>query len=178
MKVTETNLDGCMIIEPKIFGDDRGFFLETYQLDRYKDEAGINFNFVQDNYSRSEKNVLRGLHFQIEKPQGKLVRVVKGEVLDVAVDLRKDSKSFGDWIMVNLNENNKKQLWVPPGMAHGFLVISDYADFEYKCTDYYYPEDEGCIIWNDTTLNISWDIKNPILSDKDSQGITFKDYTK
>ena len=120
MKVTETNLDGCMIIEPKIFGDDRGFFLETYQLDRYKDEAGINFNFVQDNYSRSEKNVLRGLHFQIEKPQGKLVRVVKGEVLDVAVDLRKDSKSFGDWIMVNLNENNKKQLWVPPGMAHGF----------------------------------------------------------
>tara|TARA_B100001057_G_C22818272_1_gene938354 strand:+ start:1294 stop:1830 length:537 start_codon:yes stop_codon:yes gene_type:complete len=178
MKVTETNLLDCKIIEPEIFGDDRGFFLETFQLNRYRDIAGIELNFVQDNYSRSEKNVLRGLHFQIKKPQGKLVRVVKGEVLDVAVDLRKDSKSFGNWTMAILNEDNKKQLWIPPGMAHGFLVLSDFADFEYKCTDYYHPEDEGCIIWNDSTLNIDWNISHPILSNKDSQGLSFNDFLK
>ena len=178
MNVIETNVIGCKIIEPKIFGDDRGFFLETFQTKRYKKDLGIEFNFVQDNYSRSSKDVLRGLHFQISKPQGKLVRVVRGSVLDVAVDIRKESKSFGMWTSVELSGENKKQLWIPPGLAHGFLVLSEHADFEYKCTDYYDPEDEGCIIWNDPTLNISWDIKNPIISEKDSQGLFFNDFLK
>tara|TARA_B100001057_G_C22580202_1_gene844752 strand:+ start:36 stop:566 length:531 start_codon:yes stop_codon:yes gene_type:complete len=168
MKVIKTILDGCIIIEPKVFKDDRGFFLETFQLSRYKNDIGINENFVQDNYSRSFKGVLRGLHFQKLKPQGKLVRVVKGEVFDVAVDIRKDSISYGKWVSVILSEDNKKQLWVPPGLAHGFVVLSDFADFEYKCTDYYDPSDEESILWNDPDLNIHWPINNPNLSDKDA----------
>lgn len=168
MKVVETKLQDCVIIEPEVSGDDRGFFLETYQLTRYADLAGIRLPFVQDNYSRSLKNVLRGLHFQITKPQGKLVRVVRGEVYDVAVDLRKCSSTFGQWEAVVLSEQNQKQFWVPPGFAHGFLVLSDSADFEYKCTDYYDPADQESILWSDPILNISWPINNPILSEKDA----------
>ena len=145
-----------MIIEPKVFGDERGFFLETFQADRYREQAGIDLTFVQDNHSRSQKGVLRGLHFQKTKPQGKLVRVVRGEVFDVAVDIRKGSPSFGQWEGVVLSEENKRQFWVPPGFAHGFLVLSDVADFEYKCTDYYDPSDEGSLAWNDTVLAIKW----------------------
>ena len=168
MNVIETQLRHCVIIEPTIFGDERGFFLETFQASRYADLAGINLPFVQDNYSRSSKGVLRGLHFQKTKPQGKLVRVVRGEVYDVAVDMRKSSATFGRWEGVVLSEYNKKQLWVPPGFAHGFVVISDIADFEYKCTDFYDPSDEGSIIWNDPDLNIPWPIDNPRLSEKDA----------
>ena len=169
MKVVNTPLEGCLIIEPDVFGDDRGFFLETYQSDRYKKDAGIDFNFVQDNHSRSSFGILRGLHFQKTKPQGKLVRVVTGEVFDVVVDIRKKSKTFGKWTGITINDSNKKQLWVPPGFAHGFQVLSEYADFEYKCTDYYDPDDEGIIHWNDPTLNISWPINDPVVSKKDSQ---------
>lgn len=168
MKVIKTSLDGCVIIEPDVFCDERGFFLETYQKERYKNEAGINVDFVQDNFSRSYKNVLRGLHFQKNKPQGKLVRVVRGKVLDVAVDIRKDSNTFGEWVSVELSSDNKKQLWVPPGFAHGFLVISDTADFAYKCSDFYDSSDEGTIIWNDPQININWPISDPSLSDKDA----------
>ncbi|MDC6449529.1 dTDP-4-dehydrorhamnose 3,5-epimerase [Pseudomonadales bacterium] len=171
MNVIETQLRDCVIIEPTIFGDERGFFLETFQASRYADLAGINLPFVQDNYSRSSKGVLRGLHFQKTKPQGKLVRVVRGEVYDVAVDIRKSSATFGRWEGVVLSEYNKKQLWVPPGFAHGFVVISDIADFEYKCTDFYDPSDEGSIIWNDPYLNIVWPVQEPILSGKDSSAL-------
>jgi len=167
MKISHSELKGCVIIEPRVFGDDRGFFLETFQAIRYDQEAGIDMPFVQDNHSRSAKGVLRGLHFQKTKPQGKLVRVVCGEVYDVAVDIRKGSTTFGKWVGVILSENNKKQFWVPPGFAHGFVVLSDFADFEYKCTDYYDPSDEGCILWSDPDLDISWPIANPTLSTKD-----------
>ena len=169
MNVIKTKLDGCVIIEPKVFGDERGFFLETFQADRYASEAGITLPFVQDNHSRSSKNVLRGLHFQKTKPQGKLVRVVRGHVYDVAVDTRKGSPTYGQWEGLILSEENKTQLWVPPGFAHGFVVLSDTADFEYKCTDYYDPSDEGSILWNDSDLNIPWPIDNPILSNKDAR---------
>ena len=167
MKVSHSNLEGCVIIEPHVFGDERGFFLETFQTVRYQQEAGIDLAFVQDNHSRSARGVLRGLHFQKTKPQGKLVRVVRGEVYDVAVDIRKGSATFGEWEGVILSEDNKKQLWVPPGFAHGFVVLSATADFEYKCTDYYDPSDEGCILWSDPDLNIPWPIANPVLSTKD-----------
>ena len=167
MKISHSKLKGCVIIEPRVFGDDRGFFLETFQAARYKQEAGIDLPFVQDNHSRSARGVLRGLHFQKTKPQGKLVRVVRGEVYDVAVDIRKGSATFGEWEGVILSEDNKKQFWVPPGFAHGFVVLSDTADFEYKCTDYYDPSDEGSILWSDPDLNIPWPIANPALSTKD-----------
>ena len=167
MKISHSKLKGCVIIEPRVFGDDRGFFLETFQAVRYKREAGIDLPFVQDNHSRSARGVLRGLHFQKTKPQGKLVRVVSGEVYDVAVDIRKGSATFGEWEGVILSEDNKKQFWVPPGFAHGFVVLSDTADFEYKCTDYYDPSDEGSILWSDPDLDISWPIANPALSTKD-----------
>ena len=167
MIVTKTKLDGCVIIEPKVFGDERGFFLETFQAERYASLAGISSPFVQDNHSRSSKGILRGLHFQKTKPQGKLVRVVRGEVYDVAVDIREGSATFGEWEGVILSEDNKKQFWVPPGFAHGFVVLSDTADFEYKCTDYYDPSDEGSILWSDPDLNIPWPIANPVLSTKD-----------
>ncbi len=173
MNVIQTKLKDCVIIEPKVFGDHRGFFLETFQADRYREMAGISLPFVQDNHSRSAKGVLRGLHFQKTKPQGKLVRVVSGEVYDVAVDIRTDSPSFGQWEGVILSEENKRQFWVPPGFAHGFVVLSDTADFEYKCTDYYDPNDEGSLIWNDPAMAITWPLENPTLSDKDSVAPTF-----
>ena len=167
MNVIKTKLKDCIIIEPKVFGDERGFFLETFQADRYADLAGITLNFVQDNHSRSSKGVLRGLHFQKTKPQGKLVRVVKGEVYDVAVDIRQGSPTFGQWDAVILSGENKTQFWVPPGFAHGFVVLSETADFEYKCTDYYDPSDEGSLLWSDPVLNIPWPVDNPQLSEKD-----------
>ena len=168
MNIIQTKLANCVIIEPKVYGDDRGFFLETFQAERYA-TAGITLPFVQDNHSRSSKGVLRGLHFQKTKPQGKLVRVVRGKVYDVAVDIRLGSPTYGRWEAVVLSEDNKKQFWVPPGFAHGFVVISDSADFEYKCTDYYDPSDEGSLLWSDPDLNIPWPIDNPILSEKDAQ---------
>jgi dTDP-4-dehydrorhamnose 3,5-epimerase len=167
MNVGKTKLNDCVIIEPKVFGDERGFFLETFQAERYSELAGINLPFVQDNHSRSSKAVLRGLHYQKTKPQGKLVRVVRGEVYDVALDIRKGSPTFGEWEGVILSEDNKKQFWVPPGFAHGFVVLSGTADFEYKCTDYYDPSDECSILWSDPDLNIPWPIANPVLSTKD-----------
>ena len=168
MKIINTKLKDCVIIEPKVFSDVRGFFLEIFHAERYAHQAGINSPFVQDNHSRSSRGVLRGLHFQKTKPQGKLVRVVRGEVYDVALDIRKGSPTFGQWEGVILSEENKRQFWVPPGFAHGFLVRSDTADFEYKCTDYYDPTDEGGILWNDPDLEIPWPVADPILSDKDA----------
>ena len=168
MKVIETSIRGCVIIEPTVFGDERGFFLETFHAARYAESAGINLPFVQDNHSRSSKGVLRGLHFQKTKPQGKLVRVVRGEVYDVAVDIRANSKTFGKWEAVILSEHNKLQFWVPPGFAHGFVVLSDIADFEYKCTDFYDSTDEGSILWSDPDLGIQWPVQNPIVSAKDA----------
>jgi dTDP-4-dehydrorhamnose 3,5-epimerase len=175
VKVLQTKLAGCVIIEPKVFGDERGFFLETFQAYRYTEKAGINLPFVQDNYSRSSKGVLRGLHFQRKKPQGKLVRVVRGSVFDVAIDIRRNSETLGKWEAVVLSEENKRQFWVPPGFAHGFLVLTDEADFEYKCTDYYDPTDEGSIIWNDPDINIKWPEGISIkLSEKDAKAQSFK----
>lgn len=174
MEVITTDIPDVKIIKPKVFGDERGFFLETFALKLYQQTLEINeLNFVQDNHSRSQKGVLRGLHFQTENPQGKLVRVVRGEVYDVAVDIRKSSPTYSKWVGVNLSEENKKQFWIPPGFAHGFLVLSDVADFEYKCTNYYDPKSEKCLLWNDPTVNIDWPITNPILSDKDRRGKTF-----
>jgi dTDP-4-dehydrorhamnose 3,5-epimerase len=178
VNVIDTNITEVKIIEPKVFGDDRGFFLETFHAARYAEQAGIDLPFVQDNHSRSTKGVLRGLHFQKTKPQGKLVRVVSGEVYDVAVDIRRDSPTFGQWAGVILSEQNKRQFWVPPGFAHGFVVLSDTADFEYKCTDYYDPADEGGIRWDDPDLAIDWPITNPSLSDKDATAGSFKDLVK
>ena len=178
MNVVKTKLDDCVIIEPKVFGDERGFFLETFQSERYAELAGITLPFVQDNHSRSSKAVLRGLHYQKTKPQGKLVRVVRGEVYDVALDIREGSATFGEWEGVVLSEDNKKQFWVPPGFAHGFLVLSDMADFEYKCTDYYDPSDEGSVLWNDPDLDIPWPIANPILSNKDASAYRLVDITR
>jgi dTDP-4-dehydrorhamnose 3,5-epimerase len=178
MNVVKTKLHDCVIIEPKVFGDERGFFLETFQAERYADLAGIALPFVQDNHSRSSKAVLRGLHFQKTKPQGKLVRVVRGKVYDVAVDLRQDSPTFGQWEAVILSEENKRQFWVPPGFAHGFVVLSDTADFEYKCTNYYSPSDEGSILWNDPDLDIPWPIDSPKLSDKDASAEKLVDFKR
>ena len=172
MQVTETEIPDVKIVKPKVFGDERGFFLETFEQKRYQQMLDINFNFVQDNHSRSQKGVLRGLHFQKQNPQGKLVRVVRGQVYDVVVDIRKDSKTFGKWVSIILSEENKTQLWIPPGLAHGFVVLSDIADFEYKCTNYYDPKSEESLLWNDPTVNIDWPITNPILSIKDKQGKT------
>ena len=167
MNVTETQLAGVLIIEPKVFGDARGFFKETFQAERYR-EAGIEYTFVQDNYSRSQKGVLRGLHFQITKPQGKLVSCPKGAVFDVAVDIDPNSITYGQYVGVELSEENHKQLWIPPGYAHGFCVLSETADFQYKCTDYYDPSDEGGVIWNDPDVAIEWPITHPSLSSKDA----------
>ena len=174
MKVIETKLPGVLIIEPKVFGDSRGFFKETFQAQRYRD-AGIDYDFVQDNHSRSQKGVLRGLHFQISKPQGKLVSCSKGAVFDVAVDIDTESNTYGQYVGVELSEENNKQLWVPPGYAHGFCVLSETADFQYKCTDYYDPSDEGGLIWNDPDVAIEWPIDQPLLSDKDVKLPILKD---
>lgn len=178
MKVTDTEVIGVKLVEPKVFGDERGFFLETFQQDRYREMLDIDLDFVQDNHSRSSRNVLRGLHFQTSKPQGKLVRVVRGEVFDVVVDIRPESSTFGKWVGVHLSESNKNQLWVPPGLAHGFVVISEFADFEYKCTDYYDPKNEGCLIWNDPEIGIEWPVETPLLSEKDAKGKLFGELFK
>lgn len=166
MNVIQTQLPGVLIIEPKVFGDERGFFVECYQEPRYRD-AGIELPFVQDNHSRSQYGVLRGLHFQRNRPQGKLVRVTRGAVYDVAVDINPESPTCGEFVGVELTAENHLQLWIPPGYAHGFCVLSDVADFQYKCTDLYYPEEEGGLIWNDPDVNIPWPIETPKLSDKD-----------
>lgn len=172
MNIIKTKLNDCLIIEPKVFGDERGFFLESFHQQRYEQQTGIRQSFVQDNHSRSAYGVLRGLHFQRTRPQGKLVRVVRGEVFDVAVDIRPQSPTFGQWEAVILSEENKRQFWVPPGFAHGFQVLSDFADFEYKCTDYYAPEDEASLAWNDPQLGIDWPILQPLLSAKDAKAFT------
>jgi len=166
MKVIQTQLPGVLIIEPKVFGDERGFFVECYQEPRYRD-AGIELPFVQDNHSRSQYGVLRGLHFQRNRPQGKLVRVTRGAVYDVAVDINPESPTCGEFVGVELTADNHLQLWIPPGYAHGFCVLSDIADFQYKCTDLYYPEEEGGLIWNDPDVNIPWPVETPKLSEKD-----------
>ncbi|MCC4226133.1 dTDP-4-dehydrorhamnose 3,5-epimerase [Vibrio campbellii] len=178
MEITKTKLEGCIVIKPKVFGDERGYFLESFHEERYKIEAGIKETFVQDNRSSSLKNVLRGLHFQKEKPQGKLVTVTRGRVFDVAVDLRPESRTFGKYESILLSEDNKLQFYIPPGFAHGFVVLSDNAEFQYKCTEFYDPQDEGGIIWNDPDININWPITNPILSDKDMHQPLFKEIYK
>ncbi len=178
MKVIKTDIEEVVIIEPKLFGDERGFFMESFNSVRYQNEVGIKQKFVQDNHSRSSKGVLRGLHFQKDKPQGKLVRVISGEVFDVAVDIRSGSKTYGKWVGVTLSAENNSQLWIPPGFAHGFLTMSETADFEYKCTDYYDPTDEGCLIWNDEAVNIAWPLDNPTLSEKDQRGLNLEDLPK
>lgn len=175
MKATKTNLKECLIIEPDAFEDSRGFFLECFNIKKYSD-IGITCDFVQDNHSFSKNNVLRGLHYQHNIPQGKLVRVSSGEVYDVAVDVRKGSNTFGQYASVVLSSKNKKQFWIPPGFAHGFLVLSEYADFEYKCSEFYSPENEVTIRWDDPTININWPCKNPILSEKDLSGISLSDF--
>lgn len=175
MQVTDTKIDGVKIIQPKVFGDARGFFLETFEKRRYQEMLDIDLDFVQDNHSRSSRGVLRGLHFQKMNPQGKLVRVVRGEVFDVVVDIRPDSPTYGAWEGVNLSEENKIQFWIPPGLAHGFVVLSDTADFEYKCTDYYNPAHEGCLLWNDPEVGVEWPIANPLLSEKDKLGKLLKE---
>ena len=175
MKVTESGIKGVYTIEPDVYKDDRGFFMETFHIERYRKLIGINFDFVQDNISRSSKNVLRGMHFQRNYPQGKIVKASRGEILDVIVDLRKDSPTYGTWESFKLSEQNKLQVWIPPGLAHGFLVMSDSADFEYKCTEYYHPEDEHCLMWNDPEVAIDWPINDPILSEKDKRGLSLKD---
>jgi len=168
MKVLPTKFDGVYIIEPKTFYDDRGFFFETYHQRRYA-ESGINCNFVQDNLSRSVRGTLRGLHYQLEHGQAKLIQVIRGVVFDVVVDIRRGSPSFGQWAGVNLSDENKSQLFVPEGFAHGFCVLSEAADVVYKCTDFYAPEDEGGILWSDPDIAIDWPIANPLLSNKDSR---------
>ncbi|WP_313160242.1 dTDP-4-dehydrorhamnose 3,5-epimerase, partial [Mixta calida] len=170
MKIIDTRINDVKIIQPTVYGDARGFFLETFEKRRYQQLLGIDAEFVQDNYSRSGRHVLRGLHFQKTQPQGKLVRVARGEVFDVAVDIRPYSPTFGQWTSAILSEENQTQLWIPPGLAHGFVVLSESADFEYKCTDYYNPQDEACLLWNDPTINIEWPVAAPQLSDKDKKG--------
>lgn len=167
MQVTKTKLAGVLIIEPKVFGDHRGFFKETFNAERYREFAGIELPFVQDNHSHSRKGVLRGLHFQKTKPQGKLVSVTRGAVYDVAADINPESLTYGQYVGVELSEDNHRQLWVPPGYAHGFVVISDEVDFVYKCTDYYDPADEGGIAWDCPLINIDWPLSDVQLSDKD-----------
>lgn len=171
-RFVETKIKGVYIIEPKIFGDNRGYFLETYKK-RDFDEAGLQYDFVQDNQSSSRRGVLRGLHFQKTHPQAKLVRVLAGEVFDVAVDLRKDSETYGQWVGVLLSGENKMQFMIPRGFAHGFVVVSEYAEFAYKCDDYYHPEDEGGLLWNDPDIAISWpEVGEIILSEKDRRNPT------
>ncbi len=175
MKVTPTAIPDVLIIEPKVFGDERGFFFESFNQKAFNEATGLDVNFVQDNHSRSAKGVLRGLHYQVQQPQGKLVRVARGAVFDVAVDIRQGSATFGKWVGVELSEENHKQLWVPPGFAHGFLVLSDSADFLYKTTDYYAPQHERCLAWNDPDIGIEWAlVGDPSLSSKDQFGVPLK----
>ena len=172
MKATRLTIPDVVLIEPKVFGDARGFFFESFNQKAFDEATGTHFQFVQDNHSRSGRGVLRGLHYQVQQPQGKLVRVVRGAVWDVAVDIRKSSPTFGQWVGAELSEDNQHQLWVPPGFAHGFVVLSDSADFLYKTTDYYAPQHERCIAWNDPRLAIAWPYAGePQLSAKDAQGL-------
>ena len=177
MNVIETEIPEVLLIEPKVFGDERGFFMESFNQRNFSEKTGVNLEFVQDNHSRSSQGVLRGLHYQIQQAQGKLLRVVLGEIFDVAVDIRKNSPNFGKWVGYLLSAENKRQLWVPPGFAHGFFVVSETADVLYKTTDYYAPEYERSILWNDSEIGISWPI-NGIevkLSQKDKDGTTLKE---
>ena len=177
MKFTPTEISDVILIEPDVFGDNRGFFMETWHAEKFA-AGGIAADFVQDNHSRSSHGILRGLHYQVTKPQGKLVRVLGGEVFDVAVDLRKNSATFGQWVGIHLSEDNKKMLWIPPGFAHGFYVISEQADFFYKCTDFYVPEYERAIRWDDPDFGIDWPLVDgnpPVLALKDAAAAAFKD---
>lgn len=175
MKATRLAIPDVVLIEPKVFGDARGFFFESFNQKAFDEATGTRFDFVQDNHSRSSKGVLRGLHYQIQQPQGKLVRVVRGSVFDVAVDIRKSSPTFGQWVGAPLSEDNQHQLWVPPGFAHGFVVLSDTTEFLYKTTDYYAPEHERCIAWNDPDIGVDWHFDGqPTLSAKDAQGLPLK----
>lgn len=180
MKFIETNIPDVKIIEPQVFGDERGFFMETFRTTLFNEHCGER-EFVQENHSKSGHGILRGLHYQTENTQGKLVRVTKGEVFDVAVDMRESSETFGQWVGVVLSEDNKRQLWVPEGFAHGFYVMSEEAEFVYKCTDYYNPAAEASLKWNDPSVNVEWPLVNgaaPLLSAKDEAGICFKDAVK
>ena len=176
MEATNTAIDGVLLLAPKVFGDSRGFFFESFNARVFAEATGLQLDFVQDNHSRSARHVLRGMHFQVNRPQGKLVRVVRGEVFDVAVDIRRDSPTFGRWVGERLSETNQRQLWVPPGLAHGFLVLSESADFLYKTTDYYDPASERCLAWNDPTVRIDWplDGQAPALSGKDQAGLALE----
>lgn len=174
MNVVPTEIPDVLILEPTVFGDSRGFFFESYNEQVFQDKTGLNVRFVQDNYSRSAKNVLRGMHYQIQQTQGKLVRVTVGAIFDVALDLRKSSRTFGMWVSCELSAENKRQLWVPPGFAHGFVVVSEVAEVLYKTTDYYAPQHERSILWNDPDLAIAWPLDSePILSAKDQAGAPF-----
>jgi len=174
MQIVEKALNGVVLLEPKVFGDERGFFMETFNERVFRELTGVTLDFVQDNHSRSARNVLRGLHYQIQQPQGKLVRVVSGSVFDVAVDMRRSSPTYGQWFGAELTAQNKRQLWVPPGFAHGFVVTSDTADFLYKTTDYWAPEFERSLAWNDPTVGVAWPVEGePLLSAKDKSGAAF-----
>ena len=173
MKIITTSIPEALIFEPKVFGDERGFFFESYNQQAFEAATGLSAKFVQDNHSRSAKSVLRGLHYQIEQPQGKLVRVTQGEVFDVVVDIRKSSPTFGQWVGARLSAENKHQMWVPAGFAHGFLVLSEFAEFLYKTTDFYAPQHECCIRWDDPAIGIAWPLDGePLLSNKDMQGLS------
>ena len=178
MKIIPTKIPDLLIVEPKIFGDERGFFYESFNQKAFCEAIGQHVEFVQDNHSKSAKNVLRGLHYQVPpKAQAKLVRVVQGEVFDVAVDIRKDSKTFGEWVGASLSAENKRQLWIPAGFAHGFLTMSETAEFLYKTTDYYAPECERCILWNDAMLGVEWPLlESPVMSSKDEKGIPWQQF--
>ena len=179
MKVTPTAIPDVLLIEPRVFGDARGFFFESFNQKAFNEATGLNINFVQDNHSRSARGVLRGLHLQVQQPQGKLVRVVRGVVFDVAVDLRPDSIHFGRWVSAELSEDNNRQFWVPPGFAHGFLVLSESADFLYKTTDYYAPQHERCLAWNDPEVDVRWPLEGiPTVSDKDRAGLSLSEIKK
>lgn len=174
MQIVEKALNGVVLLEPKVFGDERGFFMETFNMRVFRELTGVTLDFVQDNHSRSARNVLRGLHYQIQQPQGKLVRVVSGSVFDVAVDMRRSSPTYGQWFGAELTAQNKRQMWVPPGFAHGFVVTSDTADFLYKNTDYWAPEFERSLAWNDPTVGVAWPVEGePLLSAKDKSGAAF-----
>lgn len=175
MKVIQTSIPDVLIMEPHVFGDERGFFLESWNAREFSRQVGSDVQFVQDNHSCSQRGVLRGLHYQVQRPQGKLVRVLRGRVFDVAVDLRKSSPTFGQWVGTELSEHNHRQMWISVGFAHGFIVLSDSADFLYKTTDYYAPEHERCLIWNDPAIGIDWPLDvEPILSAKDRAGVLLR----
>lgn len=178
MKFVETDIEGVIIIEPKVYGDERGFFLESYHAEKYREEGGIDVTFVQDNHSRSNKGILRGLHAQLANPQDKLVRVIQGEVFDVVVDVRRGSKTYGQHVAVTLSAENFRQLFIPKGFIHGFLVTSETAEFEYKCSSFYDPTSEISVLWNDPDLGIEWPIDDPKLSPKDAEAGRLRDFTK